>query len=74
MSAYATMAARASEVVLSQELANANPLTRDEAHRLNDYVRRAERGEPFAPEEVENYNATVNPPVLQETLPCSRTL
>lgn len=57
--AYSKMATARSSPFMEQELRAENPLTREEALRLNSYINKARQGDFFTSEEVEDYNALV---------------
>jgi hypothetical protein len=56
---YSTMATAKMPAFIERELHSQNPLTDEEARRLNSYINKAQQGEFFTSDEVEDYNALV---------------
>lgn len=56
---YSNIVASETASLFSEELQKGNPLTMAEVQRLNAYVQRAQQGDFFIPEEVNDYNALV---------------
>jgi len=59
LAGYSDLSARTSRSLVDMELRGANPLGREEALRLDAYLKKAQRGERFTSEEVVDYNHIV---------------
>jgi hypothetical protein len=59
LASYSKMVAAKVPDFIERELGGGNPLTPEEAQRLNSYINKANRGDFFTSTDVEDYNALV---------------
>lgn len=68
MSTYTSLAAARIEDVISRAETKSNPITKEEAQRLREYIKKARQGIFFSAEEVKDYNKIVEK-IAQENGP-----
>ncbi len=59
IASYSSVTASETAPLISEELRRQNPLTREEVERLDNYMKRAQSGYFFTPDEVRDYNELV---------------